>query len=389
MATTSMSAFLQFDSLVRERSISSPAMRLNLAAKQDYALSAFMSNRPMGQVLRTGKYMVEKVKVSVGGNFGKFVPGSVHTSSRVNTTQTLSWAPAMYRNSIPMTEAELIFSEGSDEATVFKNFRKSLEQDLTVAHWEGLENLLFSRPNSAGMETISSQNNDCYSVLAYITENDSATASELYKPPVSVWTASTIAQLSPVTYDVWRNAKKTYDSAQPSHPTLGLFSAFGRVTSAINFTPPQGAKLGENYTAGTKPGIEKLMIWTNEDGENMYADLCRAGQDQFRGGTNPSDPSYPNINWRGKAIRKSTALRDNLLEESAGSYTGNAYPAGKARFFFINANHLFLAFHAKKVMDVYDKDGASRQPDTTVRFMESYVQLLCNARNRQGIVYPA
>jgi hypothetical protein len=378
MASTIMSAYEQFDSLVRERALTTSMTRMNLAQKQDYALSGFIKHK---KALRSGKYFTEKVKVAVGGNFGTFVPGSVHTSSRTNTTQTLSWAPSIYLNSVPRTEQELIYSEGNTQEVQFKNFRKSLGQDLTVAHWEGLENLLFAVPDSTAMETLTLQGNSCFSVLAYISENSST-----YLPPSSVWSASTVAQMNPATYSVWRNALKTYNSAQPSHPTEGLFSAFGRASSAIDFTAPTGADLGDGYT---KDGMEKLMIWTNEDGENIYADLARSGQDQFRGGTNASDPSYAGINWRGKKIRKSTALRDNALEEAAGSYTGNAYPAGKPRFFFINGEFTYLSFHERKFMDRYSETGGARQPGTTVEFMESHPQLICVARNRNAVVYPA
>lgn len=383
MASTVMSAYEQFDSLVRERSLTTSMTRMNLAQKQDYALSGFIRQK---KALRTGKYWTEKVKVAVGGNFGTFIPGSVHTSSRTNTTQAVSFAPAIYLNSVPRTEQELLYAEGDTQEVQFKNFRKSLRQDLIVAHWEGLEGLLFARPDSTTMETLTLQGNQCYSLLAYVTENDSATASELYKPPVSVWSASTIAQLSPVTYSVHRNAKKTYDSANPSHPNQGLFAAFGRASSAIDFTAPTGAELGDSYQSD---GMNKLMIWTNEDGENIFADLARSSQDIFRGGTDASDPSYNGINWRGRKIRKSTALRDNLLEESAGAYTGNAYPAGKPRFFMVNGEHTYLSFKQEKFMDSYLEKGGSRQPGTIVEFMESHVQLICVARNRNAIVYPA
>lgn len=378
---SALSAFTQWNSLVRERIISSPEKMINLAARQDYALSPFISNRPMGDVLRTGKYLTERVKLSVGGNFGKFIPGSTHTSSRTTTSATLSWQTCTYRNSYPVTEAEFLFADTNDQAVVFKNFRKAVEQDLVVAHWEGLEDLLFARPASATMESVTIQNGDCYSLLAYISENTST-----WLPPSTVWSASTVAQLSPATYSNWRPAQRSYDSSNPSHPTSGVFSAFGKACNDINFTAPSGAKTGDAYNAS---GIEKLMIWTNADGQNVYSDLLRSGQDSFRGSGSGSDPAYMDPMYYGKRVRKARSLTDNLLDESAGAYTGNAYPAGKARYFFVNGNHTFMAFHAKKMMQRYDKDGGSRQPDTQTFFMESYVQLLCNARNRNAVVYPA
>lgn len=384
---SAFSLFNQFDRLVRERSLTTPEETIkNLAARTDYALSAFINNRPLGQVLRTGKYLTERVKLSVGGNFSKFVPGGVHTSTRTTTVQSISWPVAFYRNSYPTTEAELLASEGTDQAAMFKSYKASIDQEITVAHWEGLEDLLFARPASATMETLTAQNCDCMSIPCYITENDSGTASELYKPPVTVWTASTIAQLSPVTYSNWRNYKGTFNSGDPSHPTLGLFSAFGKATKKIRFTKPVGAKVGQHYM---ESGLEKLMIWTNTDGSNLAGDLLRAGQDQFRGNGSGSDPAYEEPMYFGKKIRIASSLDTNLLDESAGAYTGTAYPSGKPRFFLVNANHLFLAFHKDKMMQRYSKDGAANQPDTTVQFMESYVQLICNARNRQAIVYPA
>jgi len=229
------------------------------------------------------------------------------------------------------------------------------------------------------MEGVTNTDAEAYSILAYISENDST-----FLPPSTVWSASTVAGVE-ASNARWRNAIRKYDSATKDHPTSGIFSAFGKIVNDINFTVPTGGKTGSAYNAG---GIEKLMIATSPDGQNVYSDLLRSGQDSFRGMSSGQDPAYMDPMFYGKRVRKFTALGENLLDESAGAYTGTAYPSDKPRYFFINAMHTFLAFHKKKFMQKYWKDGGARQPDTQVKFCESYCQLLCRARNRNGVVAP-
>lgn len=370
---SSMSSFLQFINATRQARLTPASELLNDASKRTYLFSEMIRARPERDYLRSGTHIEERIKLSNVNNFGAYVPGGIRTPTRRATMQVLKYPWRTYENNYPLLDTEIdLNSGGGDEFAVFKNLKDSIEQDLQTDHLDGLENLLFAVPTT-DMESLTLQGGPMNSIPLFITEDGLA--------PIGL---TTVCNLTVSTNANWQNQFKTYDSSQPDDPTSGIFAAFDYMAEQVKFEmPTTGQKYYEN------DDLRKMKIVTNLDGKTLYSQLCRLGNDQFRYAA--QDPAYGSPAFAGIPVQRHDQLDTQLLDQVSGSsYTSQVYPTGKPRYFWINCKYIFPVFHSKHTMrDVDPINGGAQQRDVNTLYKESWAQLVCRSRRRQGIIRPA
>lgn len=378
---SSVSAFNNYLVNTREARLTGPREILNELTKNTYVFGEMARGRDGGIAIQSGREISDTVKVTPFSNSRTYTPGDDRTSTRGATDQRIFVPWRFHETERPYTEAEIDLNEG-DEFTQFKNLEASLMTDLHTDHINFLETQLWQAPDFNNMESRTVQPGLMYSIPAFVTESG-------LQAPTSNGTWTTVAGLNPSNESNWRNKVSTYDSANPDDPRTGLFAAFDNLLPQIHFEVPGGY---EKYM--TNDDLRALKIFTNLDGMNLFQSLLRSGNDQTRAG--PQDPAYGMPQFKGIPIQYVSELDTALLDETGavinttvGTYTTQAYPTGKPRFFCINAKFLKVVFHKKHMMRETDPiSGGIKQRDVMSVFMESWCNIFPKSRRRHGIIRP-
>lgn len=361
--------------LTREQSRTGPsATMINEATKQSYILHRMVKGRPDNALIQGGRYITERIKLVNSGRFRTYKPGEKRTPGRVKTVESVSFPWRFTTNDFPYTDAEILLNMGSDPALAFKNFKKSMKQDLVTDHCNGMEDALWAVPDFAQMEDLQLIGGKLYSVPTFITETAKRSP---------YWGGgATLGQLNPDTYSNWDNQRRTYDSALP-YGNAGIISAFDAMDLDLQWDSiPNFKEYSESDNLG------RLMIVTTKAGRAMYSNALRIANDHTRAG--PQDPSYGSPVWQGKPVTFSDVLGAAPISETAGVADNVPYPDAKPRYFFINGNYLYPIYHKEKWQDISDPiNGGAERPDTDVIYMTSWYNLICVSRKRQGIIAPA
>lgn len=384
---SSVSAFGNYLVNTREARLTGPRELLNELTKNTYLFAEMARGKDGGVAIQSGTEISDTVKISPFSNSRNYAPGDTRTTTRGATDKRIFVPWRFTETDRPYTEAEIDLNEG-DEFTQFKNLEASLMTDLHTDHINFNEESLWRLPDATNMENRSAGVGlPQYSIPSIITESGGVAPTN-----TGAWT--TIASINPLTEVNWRSRVSTYDSANPDDPNNGLFAAFDNLMPQLEFVVPGGF---EKYMENDD--LRAMKIVTNLDGLNLFQSLLRSGNDQTRAG--PQDPAYGMPQFKGIPIKYISTLDTALLDETGatawnattapaiGTYTNQAYPKGKPRFFFINAKYLKVVFHKKHMMRETDPiSGGVQQRDTMSVFVESWWNLFPKSRKRHGMVRP-
>lgn len=356
-----------------------PANKIqNEASLRSWILGDALGGRSTRKIIRGGKWIEDRVRLTRQSNFGKFKPGATMTTSRVRTTYELKVPWAHYRNHYPLTEWETQFNEG-DLYAQFKAFRPTVDDELAEDHWTGIELALWKIPDSSTMEGLTIEMPDALSIPAIITENTTSTYA--YRSPN--WGNNPIAGISPTTWTNWRNVVSRYTPGALDDPNTGLFAAMAYAYTTMQVqAPPQLKGIVDEDM------LDRVGIYTNDDGKIKWENMLRASNSITRNGAN--DPSYQ-AEYMGNKIKNVDALNTIALDEdpTTGVYNSQAYPAGKPRYFCLNWKYLYPVFHGQHFARVTRESGGASQPGTEVLIQDTTGQLLPLSRRRHAIVCPS
>ena len=385
---SSVTAFGNYLVNTREARLTGPRDLLNELTLNTYLFAEMAKGKDGGVAVQSGTEISDTVKISPFSNSRNYAPGDNRTTTRGATDKRIFVPWRFTETDRPYTEAEIDLNEG-DEFTQFKNLEASLMTDLHTDHLNFCEASLWAKPDATAMENRNAGVNlPQYSIPCFVTESGGV-------PPTNTGAWTTLAQINPSTEVNWRSKVATYDSANPDDPNNGLFAAFDNIMPQLDYMVPGGY---EKYIENDN--LKALKILTNLDGLNLFQSLLRSGNDQTRAG--PQDPSYGKPVFKGIPIDYISTLDTAELDETgavvgtatvaptAGTYQSQAYPAGKPRFFFVNARYLKIVFHRKHMMRETDPiHGGVSQRDTMSVFVESWWNLFPKSRRRHGIIRPA
>lgn len=358
---------------------------MNLARTYNYPLFMMMKGQNLFNTARGGSAITEVVKITDTGTFGAYTPGAFASVNGVNTSVTMSYQYRFYRSHVMWTDAERKLSTAGGTYTVVKNYADAKEQDRVSEHVRGLDGLCFARPNYTSMEAAPAGTGvdaAAYSIPAWIAED-----TVRYLPPTAVWGTNALGGLDPTAIAAHRNQVSTYDHTDISNGLTGIISAFDDIEISLKLMPIPG--VSDKQMQSTSP--TDLIIYTNKDGLKIIKSLYRNAQDRWN---NQNDAAWNLPTFDGIPFVACPQLDTELLEQSAyaggtSAYTGLAYTRGKPRYFWVNKTTLHPVFQEDDILSPEKPMVISgNQPDTTVVWTQSMLNIPCNARNRNGIVAP-
>lgn len=377
--------FVDFFNTTRASKMTGAEYIFNASAKHSYPMMMLVRGQNPFSVVQGGSTIIEVYKSGRTNSFGKFNPGDPASINLVSTSKTLEARWRFYRSHVGWTDAEFMLNTKGGNFVQVKRFRDMKEVDRQDEHLQGFDSLLFARPSGDGMEAASSgAGGDCYSLPAIITEN-----SNRWLAPSAVWSQSTVIGGNPSTDTNWRNQRATYIHTTPSDQTNGLIAAWDKILPDLHYEAVPEASAATEAAASSD-----LICFTSKEGGILMTQEARAAQDRWLKANDAyfGMPTFDNI-----PIRRAEQLETELLEVdgygSGAAYTGAAYTTGKPRYYLVNKKHTHPVFADEGAGGVMKPEDAVKlketRPDTTVVWTQTTLNLICNARNRNGVICPA
>lgn len=371
-------SFADFIMATRETPLITREAAMNEATQRNYFLRHMLKGRGNNDVFRGGKKLIEHVMTSDNGSFRFYQPGEEHNPTGKDTLKRIEvdWRFAM--SDYVFTDEETELNEGDE--TAFLDLKRNYEQAAITSNFNGMEAALFATPDPILMETAGADGKIAFSLPAFITEN----ANFL---PGAAW--STLMTIDPASNAWWRNQRVGYNSAKlfSTNPADNdsLLAAMDDMWLSIKFD-----KLPSTKTYSESDDLQKMKILTNKDGHKTMSRLLRSMNNRLVPDKN--DPAYPDPMFNGYPIEFVESLDNARLYDDAplaASHTNGVAKAGYPRFYFPNMRYLYTVFHSKRYLYPIVKDGGANQPTAHVVFYNTWYNLVCRSRRRQGIVYPS
>lgn len=268
---------------------------------------------------------------------------------------------------------------------VYKDVMKSKEIATWTSHVNKIESYPFRSPHNQQAEQEGQNGKQVTSIYAFIQEPDNTYDATNEWHPVG-WT--TVEGIDPNSNDWWRNQSETYDKDDPADIAGqgdGLFDAFERISTKVRFKPP-----GTYARYLGSPQLFSQFIACSLEGQVLVKKQLREGNDFFAGMGNRSDAAYPNPQWNGFDLVYVASLDTAALYyDGVSAYVAEATATRDGpRFYFINANYLYLVFHREKFFQMGRPFFMGEQPDTFHRIVDTWMNFMCTSRRHQGIVFP-
>ncbi len=361
---------------------------INLSQKSNYAATNFIKGKSPFEMAKGGSSVQEVVHVADNGSFGAFTPGQFDNLQFRGQTAVLNANWRFYRSSVFWTDFEYNTNtrDGTDRERV-KNFKTLKDQESYTSHLNGVDGLLFARPDFQKMENAptgtAADSAAAFSIPALLTEDNVR-----WRPPASAsdgggtWSSNNILGQD-VTVNTWhRNAVRYYDPADIFDEGQGILPAFDRLWLDIKRDPPSDAgKLMQGYVPSD------LLIFTNNDG---YTKLQQIGR-QYQRWNDAKDMAMPNPKFDGCDVIYAPQLDTEALEQTRGAsatYTGQAYQ--NPRYFVVNRKFLGPIWNTANVMQAAPAiRGGLNQPDVTGIWTVSQMNIFMSDRRAHGVIAPA
>jgi len=339
--------------------ITGPDDVINDAQLRNFAsLSAFFSAK---KEVQGGSQIKDVILLDDPLTADSYLPGEKASVSNIQgaTTLTANWR--FVRVPVTWNEQEVLLNEGSGENAMFQQFKKVKMFKYTQAYtslFNKLERFMTVSPNNANMEAATGS--DPYSLFAFVTSDGLAPSG-----------FTNVLGINPSSKSAWQNQNATYTASTPFDTDNGIIAGFDTISQLVVFSrPPSHQEYFDD------DNFRRMVIFTNREGRRDYMKAIRANNDITRAG--PQDPSY------GNPVFLNIPVVNNEGMDDASSFT-----AGSPDYVFLNMSHIKLIFHRQKFLQMGEPQVFPDQPDTIVVWCDSYLNLVCVSRKRQGYLSAA
>lgn len=343
---------------------------LNDAQFNTYLLSEMLRGRSEEEILQAGSAIKDTIQLREAGSFQFYSPNPEFnpTDEDVLTDIDQDWRFAV--TSYGFSDETIELNQGTSE-DVYVALKKKYQQSQKVDMTNGTERAFWAVPDATTMENGSGDNPPFSSISAFVNESSTY-----------MWPGySTIMGVSPTTEERWRCQLSAYNAANKAGEEDGILPAFDEMWLKVMFESPDSSS---EYFENDR--LRQMKIFTNRDGMKQYKRLLRGGNDRF---ISPEDPAYNSPKYAGIPLKYISLLDTAALEISGSTATGNAYPAGRPRYFWLNLRYLLPIYHRKAYMEqVGPIAGGINAPFSHAVYHRNWMNLFCRSRQRQGIVYP-
>lgn len=293
-----------------------------------------------------------------------YSPGDAATITNPQNQTTISVNWRFVRVPITWTEAEILLNEtaagSKSQYHQYKRLKNFKWQQAYTALANKLERLMFATPSNADMEANSGK--EPYSVRATITTDGLAPAG-----------FTTVQGVNPTTQSKWRNQNATYTAASFLDPDVGLIAGFDQISQLVRFKAPMVTPDGSAFTASD---LKNCVVLTNREGRRDYMKALRSANDFTRAGA--QDPAYSSPVFDGIPVKAAEVIDDQSV-----------FTAGSPGYYFVNGNFLKMVFHEQKWMQKSDAMVFPDKPDTTVCYIDTYLNVFNGSRQRHAILTAA
>ena len=404
MSGSALSTFNDFMTATDSTILTSADSIVNEAVKQNYLLRRFLKGRGPQEILQGGKTIKDQIMFDEDSTFEYYQPNATFTweNPQVLSEWEINWRFCVDHMSWTDHEIELNAGGGlgrNARHAVYKRLRRVKEQRLWTSLLNGLEDALFAVPSSSNMEEAGGTTP--YSLPAFINERTNTLFEEATG---TAW--STVQGIDPTATGKtkWKNKVSLYDATDHTTVGSGLIAAFDDMFLSVKFqAPPTKQEYFEN------DNMYRQFIACSKLGITAYVQRLRAENDRLVS-SSMQDPAYLKPAYGGIELEYVAALDtvalyedhtgDELLAESVdegtsapadsigdGGHDGDTKYQGP-RYYWINANYLKPVFHNKRYMHRHAVMTHPNQPFTHVQPIDCWMNMVCQSRQRQGIVAP-
>lgn len=373
--------------------VSSATDVVNDAQKRTYSfgwlLSGDIANK---KVIQGGSEIREKVFFEHGDTFAFHDPGETRTWQnpqklvRLRVYWRFGEAHMSWNKQEVMLNDQAKFGGASGRFQQYVDLRNQKERMMWTDKWAGMEEALWAEPSTL-MENETGK--IPFSIPAFINEDTSG----LFDPQDGGTVFTTIESIDPTDAALGRTGfvpqQRTYDTAivdqDDMFNTDSILGQSDLMFMDLRFEqPPTFKEYFEN------PQFNKFRIAASSAGRAAMQQGLRGANDQVVMG-GKQDPAYPNPTFNGIPIMRVEEL-DTATLYTTGSDTaseGNASTTARGpRFYWINTEYLYPVFHDEMYFSKQKPMMHPNDPDTFVCPVNTWYNVICTSRRRQGILSP-
>ena len=359
----SLDTFTAFVRATGVKVATGPDQIVNDAAKNTYFIARMLKGRDVDMSVQSGSSIVDRIQLSDSGTAEFFHPNDDLEIQNVDSLSSIEIDWRFIADHYTYTDQEVALNSG-DPQTYYKNLLKSKRMACKTSTMNKMENALWAAPNNAGMETSSGK--IPYSFPALVTPDGLAPSG-----------FTNIHGLPPATNPNWQNQTATYDPSDLADPETGVVQAFDRMFHLVRFVAPRTAQ--EYFESDM---LQKMTIATNLDGMLTYQRLTRDSNDRLTPANNLGWVAG-NVVYSGIPLEYVSTLNDALVNGGA------ALTAGQPWYWWLNLNYIFPIFHTEKYMMETEPMTHPKQPFSRVVWTQTYYNIFCRSRKRQGLISAA
>ena len=362
-----LSANADFLAATRDVRMVGKDVMLNEATKGTYFFFSRMLRKAYDK-FKGGTKLVDKIQGKTSGSFAWYDPNDEFSPEQKDVTTQIAVEWAFAKADYTLIDETIQLNAGDSNA--YFSYVKSLELDCMVSKVNGLEESLWSKPKQTKMEASAATQREMYSIPAYVTRDGEVPAAGnggLHADDSTAWT--TIAPVTPGNDAWYKNASTTYTLAPPDDADAGLLASFDNMSMQVEFEMPSGI---QNWSSDET--INNQVICTSRDGVVFYKSRLRASNDRME---RLRDPGIVGPQFEGIPVRRVTEL------------DGHGWTNNQPDYFWLNLNYMYPYFHTNRFMSEKITVGGPKQPNSTVVYKFSWVNLICRSRRRQGRIYGA
>jgi hypothetical protein len=388
-----ISVFDDFMASTESAYLTKPNEVINEVVQNAYALGYMLKSGDQSITLQSGKSIKWFAQMSDVATAHFYLPDDVETPTQPQSITTFEIGWRFLRDNVAWNKETVALNlaamDPNGRRTQIIDMKRQYEQAMWTSKINKMESALFATPGQADMETASTAkvpyslgvwNNELTNTIPYISAGSS-----------TQW--STIAGKDPATISRFRNQTAPYNGgsvgAVAGSTAPHLFTAMRRVLNKTGFD-----KLPEKPEYSQKKSIPTRILCSLDYGIPQYEYALQTNNDflRYAGG---QDPAYPNPTFQGIPLEGISALNTAIMYPTAASAfystendTAGATNAGP-RYHFLNFEYFKPVFHTEMYMYRHPVMTHPNQPSTHVMYVDTYYNIVCTSRQRQGIVYPA
>ena len=360
----SLDSFGAFVKSTGVKIISSPDDILNDAVKNTYILGRMLKGKDAAMSVQAGDKLEDEVQLTDVGTAVFYSPNDDMDVQNVDSLVKIQVDWRFIADHYSYTQQEVLLNRG-DPQVYYKNLLKGKRQACKTSTYNKMEAQLWAAPSNADME--SSTGKQPYSIPALVT-SDGAAASGF----------TTVQTINPSTETGWVNQTENYDPDNVTNEQDGLLKAMDRMWHKCRFIAPSGGP-SEYFNSDR---LQKMVIATNLDGITLLQAITRDSNDRLVPANNIGYVAG-RVTYAGLPIDYVAELNTALVN------SGSAMASNQPWFYYLNLEFLFPVFHSTQYFTEEDPQKHPRQPFSRVVWTNTWYNLFCRSRKRQGLITPS